>query len=221
MYYSTHWRLAYILAFFFHLSLWLLVTLLIPNLFRNEPQTTPIVMELVALDGFGSSHDASEGREDEVSNNSNSYKPSQAEINSVAVLEAVIPEEGIVEDITPSDIKDTLSVEPDNAEITPHSGALGSSQTLMVNAKLIHEEQPVVGAIPFYGTVNIRAFLDKEGKVYKTEITRGTGNTIYNIIAENMVKRWKFTPATDINGEPMSTKYICTLYFNGKPHRKN
>ena len=50
MQYQTHWRLAFVLAFFFHIIAWLFLTILIPHVFKAleaPPQEEP--MEWVEL----------------------------------------------------------------------------------------------------------------------------------------------------------------------------
>ena len=53
MHYQTHWRLAFVLAFFFHLVVWLVLMLVIPHVFRMlepPPQETPMEWVDVADD---------------------------------------------------------------------------------------------------------------------------------------------------------------------------
>ena len=50
MHYQTHWRLAFVLAFFFHIVAWLFLMVLIPHVFKaleTPPQEEP--MEWVEL----------------------------------------------------------------------------------------------------------------------------------------------------------------------------
>ena len=50
MHYQTHWRLAFVLAFFFHIIAWLFLTILIPHVFKAlEPPPQEEPMEWVEL----------------------------------------------------------------------------------------------------------------------------------------------------------------------------
>ena len=44
MQYQTHWRLAFVLAFFFHIIAWLFLTILIPHVFKAL-EAPPQVLE--------------------------------------------------------------------------------------------------------------------------------------------------------------------------------
>jgi len=67
VHYRTHWRLAFLLAFFFHLIVWLALTIIIPQVFKMmEPPPQEAPMEWVDIaDDFGDTQEEQQEEEPE------------------------------------------------------------------------------------------------------------------------------------------------------------
>ena len=94
MHYQTHWRLAFVLAFFFHLVVWLVLMLVIPHVFRMlepPPQETPMEWVDVADDMGAPEEDQQEEQPPPPPPPS---EPAAVE-EEPAVVEAEVPEEAI------------------------------------------------------------------------------------------------------------------------------
>lgn len=211
MQYQTHWRLAFVLAFFFHIIAWLFLTILIPHVFKAleaPPQEEP--MEWVELaDDPGPPEE--EQAEEPPPPPPPPLEPEQVE-EEPAVVEAEVPEEAITE------IMKEVEETPEKEE--PKVLRSGEGKQIGQPGKILHAEQPPYGAIQFKGRIAVSARIGTDGKVISTRIQVSSGNALYDRMARRIVeKQWKFEPAKDMNGQPMESDMQCPVYFNMKPAR--
>ena len=202
MQYQTHWRLAFVLAFFFHIIAWLFLTILIPHVFKAleaPPQEEP--MEWVELaDDPGPPEE--EQAEEPPPPPPPPPEPEQVE-EEPAVVEAEVPEEAITEE-----------------KEEPKVLRSGEGKQIGMPGKILHAEQPPYGVIQFKGRIAVSARIGTDGKVISTRIQVSSGNALYDRMARRIVeKQWKFEPAKDMNGQPMESDMQCPVYFNMKPAR--
>ena len=212
MQYQTHWRLAFVLAFFFHIIAWLFLTILIPHVFKAleaPPQEEP--MEWVELaDDPGPPEE--EQAEEPPPPPPPPPEPEQVE-EEPAVVEAEIPEEAITEIL--KEVEET----PEKEE--PKVLTSDSGKQIGQPGKILHAEQPPYGVIDFKGRIAVSAHIGADGKVMWTKIQISSGNMLYDRMARRIVeKQWKFEPAKDRNGQAMESDMQCPVYFNMKPTRK-
>ena len=214
MHYQTHWRLAFVLAFFFHLVVWLVLMLVIPHVFRMlepPPQETP--MEWVDV-----ADDMGTPEEDQQEEQPPPPPPPPSEPAAVeeepAVVEAEVPEEAITEIM--KEVEETKDAsQEDNVLRSGEGNQIGQP------GKILHAEQPPYGMINFKGRIAVSARIGTDGKVIRTHIMISSGNEYYDRTARRIVERqWKFEPAKDMNGQPMESDMQCPVYFNMKPTRK-
>ena len=211
MQYQTHWRLAFVLAFFFHIIAWLFLTILIPHVFKAleaPPQEEP--MEWVEL------ADDPGPPEEEQADEPPPPPPPPPEPEQVeeepAVVEAEVPEEAITE------IMKEVEETPEKEE--PKVLRSGEGKQIGQPGKILHAEQPPYGVIQFKGRIAVSARIGTDGKVISTRIQVSSGNALYDRMARRIVeKQWKFEPAKDMNGQPMESDMQCPVYFNMKPAR--
>ena len=211
MQYQTHWRLAFVLAFFFHIIAWLFLTILIPHVFKAleaPPQEEP--MEWVELaDDPGPPEE--EQAEEPPPPPPPPPEPEQVE-EEPAVVEAEVPEEAITE------IMKEVEETPEKEE--PKVLRSGEGKQIGQPGKILQAEQPPYGAIQFKGRIAVSARIGTDGKVISTRIQVSSGNALYDRMARRIVeKQWKFEPAKDMNGQPMESDMQCPVYFNMKPAR--
>ena len=211
MQYQTHWRLAFVLAFFFHIIAWLFLTILIPHVFKAleaPPQEEP--MEWVELaDDPGPPEE--EQAEEPPPPPPPPSEPEQVE-EEPAVVEAEVPEEAITE------IMKEVEETPEKEE--PKVLRSGEGKQIGQPGKILHAEQPPYGVIQFKGRIAVSARIGTDGKVISTRIQVSSGNALYDRMARRIVeKQWKFEPAKDMNGQPMESDMQCPVYFNMKPAR--
>ena len=211
MQYQTHWRLAFVLAFFFHIIAWLFLTILIPHVFKAleaPPQEEP--MEWVELaDDPGPPEE--EQAEQPPPPPPPPPEPEQVE-EEPAVVEAEVPEEAITE------IMKEVEETPEKEE--PKVLRSGEGKQIGQPGKILHAEQPPYGVIQFKGRIAVSARIGTDGKVISTRIQVSSGNALYDRMARRIVeKQWKFEPAKDMNGQPMESDMQCPVYFNMKPAR--
>jgi hypothetical protein len=219
MHYQTHWRLAFLLAFFFQLIVWLVLMVVIPQVFqamKPPPEQTPMEWVDIAEETPIPVEEPQE-QEPEPEPPPPPPPPETEEPEEVeAVVEAEIPEEAITEIL-----KDVQDMKDDAAESAPKVLRSGERKQMGQPGKILHAEQPPFGVIDFKGRIAVSAHIGKDGKVMYTRIMISSGNLIYDRMARRIVEtKWKFTPASDVNGEPMESDMQCPVYFNMKPARK-
>lgn len=213
MHYQTHWRLAFVLAFFFHLVVWLVLMLVIPHVFRMlepPPQETPMEWVDVA-DDMGTPEE--DQQEEQPPPPPPPSEPAAVE-EEPAVVEAEVPEEAITEIM--KEVEETKDApQEDNVLRSGEGNQIGQP------GKILHAEQPPYGMINFKGRIAVSARIGTDGKVIRTHIMISSGNEYYDLTARRIVeRRWKFEPAKDMNGQPMESDMQCPVYFNMKPTRK-
>lgn len=214
MHYQTHWRLAFVLAFFFHLVVWLVLMLVIPHVFRMlepPPQETP--MEWVDV-----ADDMGTPEEDQQEEQPPPPPPPPSEPAAVeeepAVVEAEVPEEAITEIM--KEVEETKDAPQEDNVLRS-----GEGKQIGQPGKILHAEQPPYGMINFKGRIAVSARIGTDGKVIRTHVMISSGNEYYDRTARRIVERqWKFEPAKDMNGQPMESDMQCPVYFNMKPTRK-
>ena len=141
MRYQTHWRLAFVLAFFFHLAAWLLLMVVIPHLFQAltpPPQEEP--MEWVELaDDIG----AEEENPAEETPPPPPPPPEPAAVEEeAAVVEAEVPEEAITQIL-----KEAESDAPEEPKVLRS----GTGKQIGQPGKILHAEQPPFGVHQYGG----------------------------------------------------------------------
>ena len=214
MHYQTHWRLAFVLAFFFHIIAWLFLTILIPHVFKAleaPPQEEP--MEWVELaDDPGPPEEEQQEEEPPPPPPPPPPEPEQVE-EEPAVVEAEVPEEAITEIL--KEVEETAD-KPEGPKVLRS----GEGKQIGMPGKILHAEQPPYGVIEFKGRIAVSARIGTDGKVISTRIQVSSGNALYDRMARRIVeKQWKFEPAKDMNGQPMESDMQCPVYFNMKPAR--
>ena len=209
MRYPTHWRLAFLLAFFFHLIVWLALTIIIPQVFKMmepPPQEDPMEWVDIAEDS-GTPQEEQQEQQPEPPPPPPPPAPEQVE-EEPAVVEAELPEEATTE----------LLKEAENMTDEPKDNTLHSSnsgQQMGQPGKILLAVQPPKGGLAYKGRITVSAHVGKDGKVMYTKIVVSSGNAIYDNFARGLVQsQWKFQPATDTKGEPMESNIMCTLAFN-------
>ena len=213
MQYQTHWRLAFVLAFFFHIVAWLFLMVLIPHVFKmleTPPQQDP--MEWVDIAEDMGVPEVEQQEEEPPPPPPPPPEPEQVE-EEPAVVEAEVPEEAITEII--KEVREEK--EPEKPKVLTS----GSGKQIGMPGKILHAEQPPYGVIDFKGRIAVSAHIGTDGKVMWTKIQVSSGNTLYDRMARRIVeKQWKFEPAKDMNGQPMESDMQCPIYFNMEPKRK-
>lgn len=213
MQYQTHWRLAFVLAFFFHIVAWLFLMVLIPHVFKmleTPPQQDP--MEWVDIAEDMGVPEEEQQEEEPPPPPPPPPEPEQVE-EEPAVVEAEVPEEAITEII--KEVREEK--EPEKPKVLTS----GSGKQIGMPGKILHAEQPPYGVIDFKGRIAVSAHIGTDGKVMWTKIQVSSGNTLYDRMARRIVeKQWKFEPAKDMNGQPMESDMQCPIYFNMEPKRK-
>ena len=213
MQYQTHWRLAFVLAFFFHIVAWLFLMVLVPHVFKmleQPPQQDP--MEWVDIAEDMGVPEEEQQEEEPPPPPPPPPEPEQVE-EEPAVVEAEVPEEAITEIIK--------EVQEEKEPEKPKVLTSGSGKQIGQPGKILHAEQPPYGVIQFKGRIAVSAHIGTDGKVMWTKIQISSGNALYDRMARRIVeKQWKFEPAKDMNGQPMESDMQCPVYFNMKPARK-
>jgi len=211
--YQTHWRLAFVLAFFFHIIAWLFLTILIPHVFKAleaPPQEEP--MEWVELADDPGPPEEEQQEEEPPPPPPPPPEPEQVE-EEPAVVEAEVPEEAITEIL--KEVEETAD-KPEEPKVLRS----GEGKQIGQPGKILHAEQPPYGVIQFKGRIAVSARIGTDGKVISTKIQVSSGNALYDRMARRIVeKQWKFEPAKDMNGQPMESDMQCPVYFNMKPAR--
>lgn len=202
MRYQTHWRLAFLIAFFFHIVAWLFLMVLIPHVFKHIEQPPPDEpMEWVELaDGDGSPEEQQQPEEPPPP-----PEPAEAE-EEPAVVEAEVPEEAISALVAPPDDDEKKE---DEKPLPPLPG-----QQMGKPSVIIHSERFPEGLLPIKGSATVSARIGKDGTVIRAEMQRGTGNPVWDFQICRLVKtRWKFKPATDQHGQPMESYRQCNVKY--------
>lgn len=204
MRYQTHWRLAFLIAFFFHIIAWLFLMVLIPHVFKHIEQPPPDEpMEWVEL--AGDDGPPEEEQQPEEPPPPPQPEPAEAEEES-AVVEAEVPEEAISDIVKPPDDDEKKE---DKKPLPPLPG-----QQMGKPSVIIHSERFPEGLLPIKGSATVSARIGKDGTVIRAKMQRGTGNPVWDFQICRLVKtRWKFKPATDQHGQPMESDRQCNVKY--------
>ena len=223
MNYPSHWRLAYLLAFFFHLWAWLFVSLALPHLTLSLAQPEP-VQEL-------------EWAPDLPPGEGDSADPAVADLPAGPVL----PQDAIAE-AEETDAPPPEDAEPPLEEETPivaedaaaaiaqlkkteqegkddgkgHTIIIrggGGGQQMGENAKLVKPFYPAPGVVSFGGRVSVSARIGKDGRIKETKIMVTSGRPLVDAVAMSCARKWVYKPATDQHGQPMECNAIISIPF--------
>ena len=202
MRYQTHWRFAFLVAFFFHIVAWLFLMVLIPHVFKHIEQPPPNEpMEWVELAG----DDGPPEEEQQPEEPPPPPEPAEAE-EEPAVVEAEVPEEAISDIVKPPDDDEKKE---DEKPLPPLPG-----QEMGKPSVIIHSERFPEGLLPIKGSATVSARIGKDGTVIRVKMQRGTGNPVWDFqICRLVQKRWKFKPATDQHGQPMESDRQCNVKY--------
>lgn len=205
MRYQTHWRLAFLVAFFFHIVAWLFLMVLIPHVFKHIEQPPPDEpMEWVELAGDDGPPEEQQPEEPPPPPPP-PPEPAEAE-EEPAVVEAEVPEEAISDIVKPPDDDEKKE---DEKPLPPLPG-----QEMGKPSVIIHSERFPEGLLPIKGSATVSARIGKDGTVIRVKMQRGTGNPVWDFqICRLVQKRWKFKPATDQHGQPMESDRQCNVKY--------
>lgn len=224
MNYPSHWRLAYLLAFFFHLGAWLFVSLALPHLTLSlpEPEPTQEIEWLADLPPGAGEPDLPPG--ETVSNGL--AVPEDAAVEAAG--EAPPPEDDVP---PPLDEETPIIAEDDAAAIAQlkkaeeegqddgkaHTiiirGGGGGGQQMGENAKLLKPVYPAPGVVSFGGRVSVSARIGKDGRIKETKIKITSGRPLVDAVAMSCARKWVYKPATDQYGKPMECDAIISIPF--------
>ena len=206
MRYQTHWRLAFLIAFFFHIVAWLFLMVLIPHVFKHIEQPPPDEpMEWVELAGDDGPPEEEQQPEEPPPPPPPPPEPAEAE-EEPAVVEAEVPEEAISDIVKPPDDDEKKE---DEKPLPPLPG-----QEMGKPSVIIHSERFPEGLLPIKGSATVSARIGKDGTVIRVKMQRGTGNPVWDFqICRLVQKRWKFKPATDQHGQPMESDRQCNVKY--------
>lgn len=223
MNYPSHWRLAYLLAFFFHLWAWLFVSLALPHLTLSMAQPEP-VQEL-------------EWAPDLPPGEGDTAEPAAAGLPAGPVLpqdaiaeaedtDAPPPEdtETPLEEETPIVVEDAAAAIAQLKKTEQEGKDDGKGHTIIIrgggggqqmgeNAKLVKPFYPAPGVVSFGGRVSVSARIGKDGRIKDTKIMVTSGRPLVDAVAMSCARKWVYKPATDHHGQPMECNAIISIPF--------
>ena len=223
MNYPSHWRLAYLLAFFFHLWAWLFVSLALPHLTLSMAQPEP-VQEL-------------EWAPDLPPGEGDTAEPAAAGLPAGPVLpqdaiaeaedtDAPPPEdtETPLEEETPIVVEDAAAAIAQLKKTEQEGKDDGKGHTIIIrgggggqqmgeNAKLVKPFYPAPGVVSFGGRVSVSARIGKDGRIKETKIMVTSGRPLVDAVAMSCARKWVYKPATDQHGQPMECNAIISIPF--------
>lgn len=210
MNYPSHWRMAFLLAIFFHLGVWLAGALILPHLHAAPPPVEEAqALEWESIDDEEEPDDTTEAeqpppppsppKEEPVPPEDEDQTPIIADEDNPAI------EEALKEADTDSDSDSTVQLPPTPG---PHK------KTMAEGAKIISRWYPPIDIVPFKGRVSVAATIGVNGRVTKTQIMVTSGSMSVDYVARDAAKRWIFKPATDKAGNPMESNIIISIAFN-------
>lgn len=220
MNYTSHWRLAYVAAFFLHLGLWLFFSLALPHL-MPAPQMGGGAMELeweAEAEEAQAETVVLPGGSPLVGEQSETGQPAAAETAETQAEEAApmiadSVEEAIArlkqEDVSSEDINNKQKKRQDLVIVQS-----GSGQQLGEPPRVITDFYPAPDVVSFRGRVSVLATIDKTGKVSKVKIAVTSGRMLVDAVAKDAVLRWTFKPALDQEGRPMECVKVISIPFN-------
>lgn len=222
MSYASHWRLAYIAAFFLHLGLWLFFSLALPRLLPAPEMGG----EVVALEW--AAEEAEPAPSAEGSPLAASQEPPQPAAPEPAAPTAA-PEEAVAESspvvadsieaaiatLKQEEVKDTdlnADKKKKRQEVIIVKG--GSGQQLGEPPKVVTDFYPAPDIVDFRGRVSVLATINKQGVVSEVKIAITSGRMLVDAVAKDAVRRWTFKPALDMDGKPMECVKVISIPFN-------
>ena len=223
MNYPSHWRLAYLLAFFFHLWAWLFVSLALPHLTLSLAQPEPVQELEWAPDlppGEGDSADPA------VADLSAGPVLPQDAIAEAEDTDAPPPEdtETPLEEETPIVVEDAAAAIAQLKKTEQEGKDDGKGHTIIIrgggggqqmgeNAKLVKPFYPAPGVVSFGGRVSVSARIGKDGRIKETKIMVTSGRPLVDAVAMSCARKWVYKPATDHHGQPMECNAIISIPF--------
>lgn len=223
MNYPSHWRLAYLLAFFLHLGAWLFVSLALPHLTLSLPEPEP-TQEIEWL------ADLPPGEPDLPPGEAVSGEPTLPADALPEAEEAVAPP--LEEEEAPPLDEETPLVAKDDADAIAQlkkaeqegkddgkghtvivRGGGGGGQQMGENAKLVKPFYPAPGVVSFGGRVSVSARIGKDGRIKETHIKITSGRPLVDAVAMSCARKWVYKPATDQHGKPMECNAIISIPF--------
>lgn len=227
MQYPTHWRMAFLLALFFHLGVWLAGSFILPHLHAEAlPPEETQALEWDTVD----EDDEPPGPIEEEKEPTPSV-PQEQNAAPAATSEQETPEEDTTPIIAEEDEPATAELikeaagDPSKSDkiviVSKASSGGGGGQAVQMGQPpiLIDDFYPPVNIVSFKGRVSVYATIDKTGKIVKTKIAVTSGSPSVDQIAMDSARRWTFKPALDQNGMPMECTKIISIPFN-MPVRK-
>ncbi len=223
MNYPSHWRLAYLLAFFFHLWAWLFVSLALPHLTLSMAQPEPVQELEWAPDLPPGEGDTAEPAA--------AGLPAGPVLPQDAIAEAEDTDAPPPEDAEPPLEEETPIVAEDAAAAiaqlkkTEQEGkddgkghtiiirGGGGGQQMGENAKLVKPFYPAPGVVSFGGRVSVSARIGKDGRIKETKIMVTSGRPLVDAVAMSCARKWVYKPATDHHGQPMECNAIISIPF--------
>ena len=223
MNYPSHWRLAYLLAFFFHLWAWLFVSLALPHLTLSMAQPEPVQELEWAPDlppGEGDSADPAVAGlpagpvlpQDAIAEAEDTDAPPPEDTETPLEEETPIVAEDAAAAI--AQLKKTEQEGKDDGKghtIIIRGG--GGGQQMGENAKLVKPFYPAPGVVSFGGRVSVSARIGKDGRIKDTKIMVTSGRPLVDAVAMSCARKWVYKPATDHHGQPMECNAIISIPF--------
>lgn len=223
MNYPSHWRLAYFLAFFFHLGAWLFVSLALPHLTLSLPEPEP-VQEIE----WTTDLPPGAGDPDLPPSEDAAGLPSPTGAVAEADDTASLPEDDAppLEEETPIVAEDAASAIAQLKKTEEEGKDDGKGHTIIIrssggggqqmgeNAKLIKPFYPAPGVVSFGGRVSVSARIGKDGRIKETKIMVTSGRPLVDAVAMSCARKWVYKPATDHHGQPMECNAIISIPFS-------
>lgn len=217
MQYPTHWRMAFLLAFFFHLTAWLLGSLILPHL-QAKTVAAPDSVQAIEWENV----DTEEKVEPPVAPPLPPPEPKAEKPPEPAKPEQPPAEQ---EETTPILAKEDepviaklqeLAEEPEKLDkvVIVKESAESAPVQMGEPPRLIEDYYPSTAKVNFRGRVSVFATIGKDGKIIKTKIAVTSGKPEVDQLAMDAARRWTFKAALDQQGRPMECTKIISIPFN-------
>ena len=225
--YPSHWRMAYLAAFFAHLAVWLFMSLAMPHLLRSIPEP-PLEQEIEWTDMAAFQGELPAGGQD---------KGEAFDIPAQEMAELPEAKPAVEEVITPEDSPELVTDEEPVVAATEKEameklrkaekegrdtktiilsgggGGSGSGAIMAENARLLKSFYPAPGTVSFGGRVSVSARIGVDGRVKSTKIKITSGRPLVDAVAMSAARHWVYKPATDRHGKPMECDAIIIIPF--------
>ena len=219
MQYPTHWRMAFLLAFFFHLTAWLMGSLILPHL-QAKSVAAPDSAQAIEWENV------------DVATEEKIEQPVAAPLPPPEPKEEK-PPEPVKPEQPPAEQEETtpilaeqdepviaklqeLAEEPEKLDKVVIVKEPADSVPVQMGQppKLITDYYPPSANVQFRGRVSVFATIGKDGKIIKTKIAVTSGKPEVDQLAMEAAQRWTFKAALDQNGRPMECTKIISIPFN-------